>query len=119
VGLNPVPHKAKHHLTAGFGFRENSHVMNPEAQRAFNTLRNLIASPDIKNSFDTLLHAFLNTDGHPRPQTATAKSSSALSRMLNRYALPALALLRASRAIIRQSFKPSSAIAGNAVQPSS
>ncbi len=72
------------------------------SQRAFNTLRNLIASPDIQNSFDTLLHAFLNTDGNPRPQTATAKSSSALSRMLNRYALPALALLRASRAIIQQ-----------------
>jgi Transposase DDE domain len=76
--------------------------MNPEAQRAFNTLRNLIASPDIQTSFDTLLHAFLNADGNPRPQTATAKSSSALSRMLNRYALPALALLRQSRAIIQQ-----------------
>jgi hypothetical protein len=76
--------------------------MNPEAQQAFNTLRNLIASPDIQNSFDTLLHAFLNADGNPRPQTATAKSSSALSRMLNRYALPALALLRQSRAIIQQ-----------------
>jgi hypothetical protein len=76
--------------------------MNPEAQRAFNTLRNLIASPDIKNSFDTLLHAFLNADSNPRPQRARAKSSSALSRMLNHYALPALALLRASRTLIKQ-----------------
>jgi hypothetical protein len=76
--------------------------MNPEAQQAFNTLRNLIASPDLQHSFDTQIHAFLNADGNPRPQTATAKSSSAISRMLNRYALPALALLRASRAIIGQ-----------------
>jgi Transposase DDE domain len=76
--------------------------MNPEARKAFNTLHNLISSPDIQNSFDTLLHAFLNADGNPRPQTATAKSSSAISRMLNHYALPALALLRESRAIIQQ-----------------
>jgi hypothetical protein len=49
--------------------------MNPEALQAFNILRNLSASPDIHNSFDPLL----NADGNPRPQTATAKSSSALS----------------------------------------
>jgi hypothetical protein len=76
--------------------------MNPEAQRAFNTLRNLIASPNIQTSFDTQLHAFLNADSNPRPQTTTAKSSSALNRMLNRYALPALALLCASRTLIQQ-----------------
>ena len=76
--------------------------MNPEARQAFNTLHNLISSPDIQNSFDTQLHAFLKADGNPRPQTANAKSSSAISRMLNQYALPALALLRESRAIIQK-----------------
>ena len=76
--------------------------MNPEAHQAFNTLHNLISSPDIQNSFDTLLHAFLKADGNPRPQTANAKSGSAISRMLNQYALPALALLRESRAMIQK-----------------
>jgi hypothetical protein len=79
--------------------------MNPEAQRAFNTLHNLISSPDLQNSFDTQLHAFLKADGNPRPQTASAKSGSAISRMLNQYALPALALLRESRAVIQKQLR--------------
>jgi hypothetical protein len=76
--------------------------MNPEARHAFNTLHNLIASPDLQHSFDTRIHAFLNTDGNPRLQTGSAKSRSAITGMLNRDALPALALLRAARAIIQQ-----------------
>ena len=71
--------------------------MNPEAQVIFNSLSNQITSPHIKNSFQALLHQFRKTDGNPRAEHAKAKSSSAISRMLNQYALPALGLLRASR----------------------
>jgi hypothetical protein len=77
--------------------------MNPETQHAFNTLRNPIANPNLQTSFDTQLHAFLNTDSNPKPHTTTAKSSSTLSR-INR---SVLALLRATQAIIKQRLQAS------------
>jgi Transposase DDE domain len=76
--------------------------MNPEALTAFNTITNCISSPHIKASVDTMLHNFLKANGNPRPQQSIAKSPSALSRMLNEYALPGLALIRESRALIKQ-----------------
>lgn len=74
--------------------------MNKEAQLAFDTLRHLISSPNIRKSFETLIHSFLNANGNPRPEHAKAKSSSAISRMLNQYQLPARLILKTVRAII-------------------
>ena len=71
--------------------------MNPEALAIFNNLSDKITSPHIKRSFQTLLHQFLQANGNPRPEHAKAKSSSAISRMLNQYNFPTLKLLRASR----------------------
>jgi hypothetical protein len=53
--------------------------MNPETQHAFNTLRNPIANPNLQTSFDTQLHAFLNTDSNPKPQPPKAAAPSAAS----------------------------------------
>jgi hypothetical protein len=93
--------------------------MNPETQHAFNTLRNPIANPNLQTSFDTQLHAFLNTDSNPKPHTTTAKSSSTLSR-INRSALPVLALLRTNlKPSSSSGYRRSCAKAGNAVPCSS
>jgi Transposase DDE domain len=76
--------------------------MNPEALTAFNIITNCISSPHIKTSVDTMLHNFFKANGNPRPQQSIAKSPSAISRMLNQYDLPVLALIRESRKLIKQ-----------------
>jgi len=67
------------------------------AQGLVYTLLNLMPSCYQRDSLQVMLGLFLEAQGHPLPQSAQAKSPSALSRFLNAYRWSTRGVIRATR----------------------
>lgn len=71
--------------------------MNQEARTLFTTVSQLMPTAYQRTSFHSLVAAFLDADGCPRPTHAQGKSAASLSRFLNRYDWNARHLIRTVR----------------------
>jgi hypothetical protein len=72
-------------------------AINEHARILFCRLQILFATPYQRESFKALLALFLKGDGRPHPHDSHSKSSSSLSRFLNRYRWNARSIIRQTR----------------------
>jgi hypothetical protein len=79
--------------------------MNTTALVLFNLILALFPSRRIRECFQAHLASLLKADGYPRPQHASGKSPSSLSRFFNEYTWSLLAVIRFLRLKIEERLK--------------